>query len=215
MALANFPGFKMGFWNNIKQADYSFEKLLFKGLAALFLCICCFYFLGESLDNVPHLKRFLSTNANGFIIFLVAGVTVFFINFTLYMGSLGPYEEETKSTIRAAKVGVMLSALFWIAWGIYCGQLFLAWKPMLSLVHYFIIGLATVPSFLMLIYTELLYRKILQEEATEKNESTNDGESDSYLLITERKMFAGYYTVLAIIKFCLVVSLGLIVGTSG
>jgi hypothetical protein len=169
--------------------------------------------IDKGLDRVPELKKFLSAHANGLRAFLLSGIALFFLNYFLYMGSLGPYEEETKSSIKSAKVNVVLWSIFWVCWGCYCAHLFSQPIHNFTMVRGSVIGLVIIPSFTALVYSERLRRQILKQEAEESDKDSSEEDFEPYIVVTKRKLFAGYYSILSVFSFVLMIAVSMIFGT--
>ncbi len=189
----------MGIWQNIKDANYSFEKIVLK-IFFSFVLIILFYFL---IDKLLHLSTeillFFQSNKIALFAFIIIGVVLFLIHYTLYFSSLDFVEAETIDTVKVAKIFVKIWSLFWICWGVYCAILLSnSYKPTIQL-RFIISFLVLIPSLVFPFFSEILRRLEMKEEQANKlllGDKYN--ELEPYYSNASRKYYTGYYALLAI-----------------
>lgn len=189
----------MSVFQNFKNADHTFEKNFFKAIFGIALCIALFFFIDKTFDKVPDVKKLFVDNGRFFRWFLFSSIGVFIFSYTTYVGTLDLWEAETKASITASIISVVLWTMIWISWSIFCGWLTLSFYPKTQLVKFTIIGLVIIPGLTGFLFSRNIRRQQLrQEEEDKKFIGADYFNSELYTICRDKKYYSGYYGLLCL-----------------
>jgi len=187
----------MSILQNFKDADHTFEKKFFGAILTMALLVAIFFFIDRTFDKIPDVKHLFINNAIFFRWFIFSAAGVLILSYMTYMGTLDFWEAETKATVRVSIISVVLWAIIWVSWGIFCAWLTLTFNPLTQLVKLTIFMLITIPALTAFLISINIRHQQLKEEETDKHSKGADySNSDPYIICIDRKYYSGYYGLL-------------------
>lgn len=189
----------MSIWQNIKEADYTFEKLLFKWLGIVLIGITFFFLVDKAFDLVPDIKKLFRDNSSLFSFFLLSFAVTVFIAAAIYNRTLDFIEAETKQSRIASIINVIIWIVFWLFWSVFCARLTLQTDARTMSVQVALLVLVMLPGLLSFIFTHSIRMTQIKDEEKSKRELGDKyNSSEAYTLYLDKRYYSGYYGLICL-----------------